>query len=156
MSARRWRLSLARVSARQRLTLEAPLLGLLLIVLAVSALVTPNMHLRVGSVDLPSVVLCPFFALTGIPCLFCGITRSFLAMGSFDVGSAFIFHPLGPAIFLALIALALAVAFTLVSGRRIRLELSAALRRRLIRWAIFIIILAWPLKLALWSHAGLL
>ncbi|MHB1465024.1 MAG: DUF2752 domain-containing protein [Thermoleophilia bacterium] len=144
-----------RISTRQKLTLEAPLLGLLLIVFSISALVAPNMHLRVGDVDLPSVVLCPFFAITGIPCLFCGITRSFLAMGRFDFVSAFVFHPLGPAIFLALIAVALVMAVTLATGWRVRLGLSPALRHQLVRWAICILVLAWPLKLAIWSHTGL-
>ena len=77
-------------------------------------------------------------------------------MGRFDFVSAFVFHPLGPLIFLALIAVALIMAATLATGWRVRLGLSPALRHQLVRWAICILVLAWPLKLAIWSHTGLL
>jgi Protein of unknown function (DUF2752) len=42
---------------------------------------------------------CPFFALTGHPCPFCGGTRSFAYMWRGDVADAVRLYPLGPALF---------------------------------------------------------
>ncbi len=39
---------------------------------------------------------CVFYHLTGIPCLGCGLTRSYLAAMRFDFGEAFRMHPLWP------------------------------------------------------------
>jgi Protein of unknown function (DUF2752) len=39
--------------------------------------------------------LCPFRAVTGYPCPFCGLTRSLLALGRGDVVAVFHFSPLG-------------------------------------------------------------
>jgi Protein of unknown function (DUF2752) len=43
-------------------------------------------------------VLCPFRLLTGLPCPFCGMTRSLLALGRGDVAASVALHPLGPAV----------------------------------------------------------
>jgi hypothetical protein len=43
-------------------------------------------------------VLCPFRLLTGLPCPFCGMTRSLLALGRGDVAASIALHPLGPAV----------------------------------------------------------
>ncbi len=40
--------------------------------------------------------LCPFRLVTGLPCPFCGMTRSMLALGQGDLGASVRFHPLGP------------------------------------------------------------
>jgi len=40
--------------------------------------------------------LCPFRLATGVPCPFCGMTRSMLALGQGDLGASVRFHPLGP------------------------------------------------------------
>lgn len=42
---------------------------------------------------------CPFFALTGHPCPFCGGTRSFAYMWRGDISDAVRLYPLGPALF---------------------------------------------------------
>jgi hypothetical protein len=47
------------------------------------------------------IVLCVFRNLTGIPCMGCGLTRSFCALAKGDAMRAFVFHPLGPALFAA-------------------------------------------------------
>ncbi|MGI8593385.1 MAG: DUF2752 domain-containing protein [Solirubrobacteraceae bacterium] len=41
-------------------------------------------------------VLCPFRLVTGLPCPFCGMTRSLLALGQGDLGASVRLHPLGP------------------------------------------------------------
>jgi len=43
---------------------------------------------------LPGVPLCPFNALTGLPCPGCGMTRAFLALGRLDFAGAYASNPL--------------------------------------------------------------
>lgn len=43
---------------------------------------------------LPGAVLCPFRALTGLPCPGCGMTRAFLALGRLDFAGAWAYNPL--------------------------------------------------------------
>ncbi|HVF44291.1 MAG TPA: DUF2752 domain-containing protein [Pyrinomonadaceae bacterium] len=62
-------------------------------VFAVSALWSPT--------DLPGVVLCPFRALTGLPCPGCGMTRAFCALGHGDLAGAFGYNALAPFVFAA-------------------------------------------------------
>jgi hypothetical protein len=47
------------------------------------------------------VVLCLFRNLTGLPCVGCGLTRSFCALAKGEAARAFAFHALGPALFAA-------------------------------------------------------
>ena len=62
-------------------------------VFAVSALRSPT--------ELPGFVLCPFRALTGLPCPGCGMTRAFCAIGHGDFAGALGFNPLAPLVFAA-------------------------------------------------------
>jgi hypothetical protein len=62
-------------------------------VFAVSAAWSPT--------GLPGFVLCPFRALTGLPCPGCGMTRAFCAIGHGDFAGAFGFNPLAPFVFAA-------------------------------------------------------
>lgn len=55
-----------------------------------------------GGVNLPT--LCAFKALCGMPCPGCGLTRSFVATAHFDLARGFAFHPLGPLLFLLVLA----------------------------------------------------
>lgn len=64
-------------------------------VFAVSALWSPK--------DLPGFVLCPFRAVTGLPCPGCGMTRAFCAIGHGDFTSAVVFNPLAPFVFAAML-----------------------------------------------------
>ncbi len=72
---------------------EATLLLLISAVLATSAVWHPA--------DDGGIVLCVFRNLTGIPCMGCGLTRSFCALAKGEATRAFLFHPLGPALFAA-------------------------------------------------------
>ena len=45
--------------------------------------------------------LCPFRLVTGLPCPFCGMTRSLLALGQGDLGVSVRLHPLGPVLLVA-------------------------------------------------------
>ena len=41
-------------------------------------------------------VTCPFHAVTGLPCPFCGLTHSLLALGAGDWRASLHLNPLGP------------------------------------------------------------
>ena len=43
---------------------------------------------------LPKTILCPFQALTGLPCPGCGMTHAFLALGRLDLSGAYSYNPL--------------------------------------------------------------
>jgi hypothetical protein len=45
---------------------------------------------------------CLFYALSGIPCPGCGMTRALLLLGQLRVGDALAAHPLSPALLLAM------------------------------------------------------
>lgn len=66
-------------------------------VFAVSAMWSPK--------DLPGFVLCPFRAVTGLPCPGCGMTRAFCSIGHGDFAGAFGFNVLAPFVFLAALLL---------------------------------------------------
>jgi hypothetical protein len=66
-------------------------------VFAVSAVWSPK--------DLPGFVLCPFRAVTGLPCPGCGMTRAFCSIGHGDFAGAFGFNVLAPFVFLAALLL---------------------------------------------------
>lgn len=136
-------------------TVEIPLLGVILMIFGISVLVAPDSTLRVTGVDLPTLY-CPFYALLDFPCLFCGLTRSFMAMGSLDIRQAFIFHPLGPALYTGMLGLGATVAWSIFRRRQVRLSLESGLRNSLIRLGAGIIIAAWIIKVVIWYQVGLL
>lgn len=51
-----------------------------------------------------SVYTCPLFALTDVPCLTCGMTRSWHRLANLEVASAFMVSPLGAVLFLGVLA----------------------------------------------------
>lgn len=109
---------------------DAGLHGAAVVALAGSVVLTPA-----GITQGP--VVCPFRALTGLPCSGCGLTRSFVSMGHADPLTAFDYHAFGPLLFLAaLTMIALRIA-TVARGRPPQ------------RWAP-----SRPARLALWSIAG--
>lgn len=65
---------------------------------------------------------CPFRAITGAPCPFCGMTRATLALGGGDLGGALALHPLAPVVLAGMLALMAIVALgrtdALMRGRR--------------------------------------
>jgi hypothetical protein len=48
-------------------------------------------------------VLCWLRAVIGVPCPFCGMTRSFVAFAHGEIGEALRAHPAGPLLFVALV-----------------------------------------------------
>jgi len=90
---------------------------------------------------------CSFAANTGWPCPTCGLTTSLAAMAHGDVGLAFRSHPFGVAVFVAVLAAALAGGVELLGARPIL----PALRPRF--WwgpaAVGALLLGWAMKLAI-------
>jgi hypothetical protein len=69
------------------------------------------------------IPLCHFRTVTGLPCLACGLTRSFIGMGHLDVAQAAFFHPVGVVLFPLVLLIALAGL------------MREPLRERLVSWA---------------------
>lgn len=148
--------SFQQVSWRNLAKVELPMLALLTLVFAVSALVSPDFELKLTGWSLSPLYTCPFFFLAGVPCLLCGMTRSFLAMGSLDPGQAFIFHPLGPIIFALAAGLAVFLVASVASQRRISLTVSHRLRHQLFVWGTLVVLAAWVVKIIAWHKTGLI
>jgi len=88
--------------------------------------------------ELDGPTLCPFRLATGLPCPFCGLTRSLFALGQARPGEAVELHPLGLAVPLA------AVAFLILLARGRRPRPSGGL----VAAGIALIAAAWVIQLA--------
>lgn len=157
-AGKRSHLGLKKVSWAALFSAEIPLLAVISLILAISVLVRPDQSIRLDFLGLsfPSLILCPFFELTGIPCLFCGATRSFMAMGGLDLAGSFNFHPLGPAMFLMTVAAAVCLVPTTLMKRRFEFNIAPSLRNLILGAIALSVLLAWPLKIFLWYKTGLL
>ncbi len=77
-------------------------------------------------VGIPSWIPQAPLVRAGIPSPFSGMTRSFVAFASGDVGAAFAWHPLGPLVFALCAGLALVAIASWVRGRRFDLVVRVA------------------------------
>ncbi len=86
--------------------------------LAIGALGPASWRVAIGSHG-PA---CPFHAVTGVDCPFCGMTRATLALGAGDVRGALALHPLAPVVVIGTLALLVIVALgrgdLLLTGKR--------------------------------------
>lgn len=99
-SAAEPRRSAARLGALRRVRNEGLLLALATGVVALSAFLVPtDGSLAVFGWTVPP--LCVWKNLTGMDCLGCGLTRSFVWMGHGDLRAAFGLHAMGPPLFVA-------------------------------------------------------
>ena len=90
---------------------------------------------------------CPFLAITGHPCPFCGGTRSFSALWRGDLGAALHLYPLGPLLFVSCFAVAAYGLFALASRRSVALRLSHRFERWITVAGVGLIGSSWALKL---------
>lgn len=137
---------------------EAPALAALLFMLAVAVLIGPDSAARFAAIDIsyPALALCPVLESTGLPCLFCGMTRSWLAMGGLDPVQAFTYHPLGPSLFVVASAAALYLALALITEKRLVIRAGAVVWLTVAGLIVTMLFAAWPLKVLIWMETGLL
>lgn len=88
---------------------------------------------------------CPFLALTGQPCPFCGGTRAFASMWQGDVVTAVRYHPLGPLLFAGCLVATGVVAALVASGRTLRFDV--ALEKWVYLVAGAVVLVAWLFRL---------
>ena len=83
---------------------------------------------------------CPFKAVTGINCPFCGMTRATLALGAGDWHAALGFHALAPLVLAGMLALMAVI----VVGRS-----DVLMRGRRLTWILGAIAAIWVLRLVI-------
>ena len=89
------------------------------------------------------IVLCPFRALTGYPCPGCGMTRAFSAIAHGELWRAVRYNPLSPLLFLALIAVWVGAAATILNWPRARAWVASLRPSALMTNVLLVIVLAW-------------
>jgi hypothetical protein len=94
-----------------------------------------------------TIPVCPFYALTGHPCPFCGGTRSFSAMWRGDIGAAAHYYPAGPLLFALTFPVALYGAWALMSRRTVRFGFHPRLETIGLVGAGALLLANWSLKL---------
>lgn len=92
---------------------------------------------------------CPFLALTGHPCPFCGGTRSFAYVWRGDLERAAALYPLGPALFAATLAAIPVLLAGVLLDRDLRWRLSRSWGRVLVAAACLPLAVSWALKLTI-------
>lgn len=123
-------------------THEGPLLALVIIVISLS-FAMPFLKSHGTWIGIP----CWFHELTGIPCLACGLTRSFVLTAHGQWIPAFKMHLLGPPLFFMTCALGVYFSIALTYGIRLKINTSRR-TRALIMWAVLVILIAaWSLKI---------
>ena len=90
--------------------------------------------------------VCPFYAITGHPCPFCGGTRSFAYMWQGDLADAVRLYPLGPALFAGSLLGTAGLASGVISGRTWSLSLSSFQWRLVSIGAVCALVVSWALK----------
>ncbi len=89
---------------------------------------------------LPTMI-CPFHAITGIPCPTCGITRAFSSLFHGDPREAFLFNPLGLSVLLGIaIYLVYAGVVVVVKLPRLRWNPLSAKQKATLRLIVILII----------------
>lgn len=90
---------------------------------------------------------CPFLAITGHPCPFCGGTRSFAYMWDGRLSNAAQLYPFGPALFVGTAVAIPLLAAALLTDRDLTVRLPERLRRPLLGCAAGALAASWALKL---------
>lgn len=134
--------SIQRVPFAERMRKEGSFCALSLMVLSLS-FAGPYLKSRNLWIDIP----CIFRKVTHLPCLACGITRSFISSAHGNFEQAFKQHPLGPLLFFALAGVFVYLLFCLLSGLRLVIKVPPETRRKLFILVLGVAIVAWAGKL---------
>ncbi len=135
-------LNIQRVPFAERARKEGSLAALSLFVLLLSFF-GPCLKSKKIWIDIP----CLFRKFTRLPCLACGLTRSFIFTAQGDFRHAFKTHLLGPPLFFTLIILFFYFIFSVASGYRLTITLSAPARKKIFALSLWIAVFAWAYKL---------
>lgn len=135
-------LRLERVDPADRLRNEGAFLVLVGVAVALS-FALPALKSRHVWVNVP----CVFHAATGLPCLLCGMTRSFVFTAHGNLAAAFRMHMLGPPTFFIACAACAYLAAVVTTGYRLRLHLPRACRRTFSWLTLAVFVVFWALKL---------
>jgi hypothetical protein len=131
-----------RPSRRSMLGREVPFFVLASAVVA-AAFLLPTLKSHHMWLNIP----CVFHAATGLPCLACGLTRSYVFTAHGNLYSAFNMHLLGPLLFIGTVGMAVYLGSSVVFGYRIRYRLSRR-SRRIAFWSVLgIFLICWAIKL---------
>lgn len=127
----------------KRLTHEGAFLFLALFIIAMSFAI-PTLKSHGAWLSIP----CIFDKVTHLPCLICGMTRSFILTAHGNLWGAFQYHLLGPIAFFATALFGVYMVYVLVSGKRLRWQLSKRASRITSVSVLVILLTCWALKLA--------
>ena len=89
---------------------------------------------------------CPFYAITGHPCPFCGGTRSFAYMWQGDLSDAIRLYPFGPVLFAGTFGAVATFGYGIVRGRTLNFLPTARQWRMLTIFTLSALALSWALK----------
>jgi hypothetical protein len=94
---------------------------------------------------------CLFHRVTGLPCLLCGMTRSFVATFHLQFSDALRYHFLGPPFFFGLSISSCIAFFLLLSRRRLVIELSTKMKRAISYSLLLALVASWIGKLIIFG-----
>lgn len=94
---------------------------------------------------------CLFRRLTGLPCLLCGMTRSFAACSHGRLAEAFRYHLLGPPLYYLVVALTLGLFLERMAGRPLLPRPGEEARRRMAWASLALLAMAWIARLLLFG-----
>lgn len=140
--SRTW-IRLERTTPHDRLMHEGPLLILASLVVGLSFFL-PTLKSHHAWVSIP----CLFYKVTHVPCLACGLTRSFTYTAHGNLASAFGMHLLGPLLFVMTCVVTLYLVVSLATGVRARFDFSARTRRIAFWTVLGIFCVSWGIKIA--------
>jgi hypothetical protein len=84
-------------------------------------------------------IICPLLTFTGIPCPFCGLTRSLLCLLHGEVAQAFWYHPFGPIVWGGIALFAIWTLVSLMFRRNFALKISRQVKPKILLAIVFLI-----------------
>ena len=142
-NAVRTRVWVEREPLRGRLKKEGALVVVVGAVVVLSFLL-PTLRSHHAWIDIP----CIWYKVTHVPCLACGLTRSYVFTAHGNFSAAFNMHLLGPLMFFATCAVGAYLASSVIFGYRVRYTLSTGWRRMAFWSVLGIFLVSWGIKLA--------
>jgi hypothetical protein len=93
--------------------------------------------------DEPTIILCPFRAITGLLCPGCGMTRAFCALGHLEFRRAVHFNALSPILFLSFMMMWVGAAATLLDLQKVRAMVSRLRPNTTAAVTILVLVMVW-------------